>query len=575
MRPTCIASGSAASGRTARTRRPRTRGLAEMYVADERFKAYYEAWRPRRRRVPPRRHQGFLRQLRPIRCLCLQAGHPTLLSMSRFATSMKSALRAPARRLVAWVRAPFASLYRVAAAVLAAGAVCLALPPWVGLLLFAPVAAVVGVKVAHAVRAVTSLCYVGVAENREGHPSLDVRRDLLQRSRALGAASVAAGVAVLLAVRAALAVFPGLAGDGGASLPTWRSRRCCWVASCRSTPWRCGSTPRCCAASPASPSRCRCSSSWWRWPGILLSWAMDVLAGLGVPAEGLLQGGFAWLYEMQRLLGAAVGGRFLKQDTLIVGVSIVAAALLLLLYTYSVPLYWLRSVSRWLKGIGVAVAAFGAAVIVFAGVWLADVQHLAEQGAAGHLGAGLDAGLASSQAQAIAQYRSDDLVALIKAFVLPYTVGVFVANGVVAWRKGRAKQTADGILDWLCRRGTCGRGGAFRAAQALPLLLRRQSHALGYRPALHRPRCAPSAPLRPAQAHAQGAPDRRVGGPAAREGARAATRAAARPAGRAASRPAAFVRFFRPARRSRHARRLQGRSCRGPHQEERTKAGSR
>ncbi len=127
---------------------------------------------------------------------------------------MKSSLRAPARRLVAWVRAPFASLYRVAAAVLAAGAVCLALPPWVGLLLFAPVAAVVGVKVAHAVRAVASLCYVGVAENREGHPSLDVRRDLLQRSRALGAASVAAGVAVLLAVRAALAVFPGLAEDG-------------------------------------------------------------------------------------------------------------------------------------------------------------------------------------------------------------------------------------------------------------------------------------------------------------------------------------------------------------------------
>ena len=133
--------------------------------------------------------------------------------------------------------------------------------------------------------------------------------------------------------------------------------------------------------------------------------------------------------------------------------SIVAAALLLLLYTYSVPLYWLRSVSRWLKGIGVAAAAFGAAVIVFAGVWLADVQHLAEQGAAGHLGAGLDAGVASSQAQAIAQYRSDDLVALIKAFVLPYTVGVFVANGVVAWRKGRAKQTADGILDGFAAAG--------------------------------------------------------------------------------------------------------------------------
>ena len=51
--------------------------------------------------------------------MCLQAGHPTLLPMSRIATSMKSVLHTSARRLAAWVRAPFASLYRVAAAVLA------------------------------------------------------------------------------------------------------------------------------------------------------------------------------------------------------------------------------------------------------------------------------------------------------------------------------------------------------------------------------------------------------------------------------------------------------------------------
>ena len=37
--------------------------------------------------------------------------------------------------------------------------------------------------------------------------------------------------------------------------------------------------------------------------------------------------------------------------------------------------------------------------------------------------------------------------------MLPYTVGVFVANGVVAWRKGRAKQTADGILDGFAAAG--------------------------------------------------------------------------------------------------------------------------
>ena len=45
-RPTCTVNGCANSGRTERIRRPRTSGLAEMYVADERFKAYYEAVAP-------------------------------------------------------------------------------------------------------------------------------------------------------------------------------------------------------------------------------------------------------------------------------------------------------------------------------------------------------------------------------------------------------------------------------------------------------------------------------------------------------------------------------------------------
>ena len=51
------------------------------------------------------------------------------------------------------------------------------------------------------------------------------------------------------------------------------------------------------------------------------------------------------------------------------------------------------------------------------------------------------------KAQALADYRADDLVALVKAFVLPYTVGVFVANAVVAYRQARAKRESDAILD--------------------------------------------------------------------------------------------------------------------------------
>ena len=219
---------------------------------------------------------------------------------------MKSVLRTSARRLAAWVRAPFASLYRVAAAVLAAGAVGLVLPPWVGLLLFAPVAATVGTKVAHAVCAIASLCYVGVAENREGHPTLDVRRDLLQRSRALGTASLAAGVAVLLAARAALTLFPSHAGDGVLApylvftAVLLGGFLLFYTLALRFDSSVLRGLTSIAVTLPVFFIVVAVAS-------ILLSWAMGVLAGFGVPVEGLLQGGFAWLYEMQRLLGAAVG----------------------------------------------------------------------------------------------------------------------------------------------------------------------------------------------------------------------------------------------------------------------------
>ena len=52
-----------------------------------------------------------------------------------------------------------------------------------------------------------------------------------------------------------------------------------------------------------------------------------------------------------------------------------------------------------------------------------------------------------TKAQALADYRADDLVVLVKAFALPYTVGVFVANAVVAYRKAKAKRESDAILD--------------------------------------------------------------------------------------------------------------------------------
>ena len=41
----------------------------------------------------------------------------------------------------------------------------------------------------------------------------------------------------------------------------------------------------------------------------------------------------------------------------------------------------------------------------------------------------------------------------MKAFVLPYTVGVFVANAVVAYRRAKAKRESDAILDGFAQSG--------------------------------------------------------------------------------------------------------------------------
>ena len=113
----------------------------------------------------------------------------------------------------------------------------------------------------------------------------------------------------------------------------------------------------------------------------------------------------------------------------------------------------MSSVARWFKGLGLAAVAFSGAAIVFAGAWLVDVQRWAAQGESGQLAHVVDPDLVGDKARALADYRTDDLVALVKAFVLPYTVGVFVANAVVAYRRAKAKRESDAILDGFAQSG--------------------------------------------------------------------------------------------------------------------------
>ena len=79
------------------------------------------------------------------------------------------------------------------------------------------------------------------------------------------------------------------------------------------------------------------------------------------------------------MLGSATD-YFVRQDAVIIGGSVVFAAVLLLLYAYTVPYYWMSSVARWFKGLGLAAVAFSGAAIVFAGAWLVDVQRWAKAG---------------------------------------------------------------------------------------------------------------------------------------------------------------------------------------------------
>ena len=186
--------------------------------------------------------------------------------------------------------------------------------------------------------------------------------------------------------------------------------------------------------------------------GMVLSWISTLAGSIGRPAEAAVADGFSWVYDVQRVLGSATD-YFVRQDAVIIGGSVVFAAVLLLLYAYTVPYYWMSSVARWFKGLGLAAVAFSGAAIVFAGAWLVDVQRWAAQGESGQLAHVVDPDLVGDKARALADYRTDDLVALVKAFVLPYTVGVFVANAVVAYRRAKAKRESDAILDGFAQSG--------------------------------------------------------------------------------------------------------------------------
>lgn len=346
------------------------------------------------------------------------------------------------RRVAGWLRSPYRRLYGIAFVVLAWGALCFALPAGIGLVLFVPFVAAIAEKTRHAAKRILSLGLIDV-EEQEGRLVLDTRADRMQRSWALGGSALAVGVLVPLAFRALLEMFPGLAISS--SLATYLTFLAIlfggfltfYVLALRFDTTLLRGLTSLTVTLPTFFIVVALAS-------ILLSWALRLLAALGVSAESLVKNGFSWLYYVQDTLGMATD-YFLRQDATIVTISIIVAALLLLLYAESVPYYWIRSVRRWLRSIGIVAAAFGAGVLVFAGVWLSDMQSFIAQGASDQLSSALGNGV--DAAQAISRYNSDDLIALIKAFVLPYTVGVFVATAVVGWRSSHAHSVANGILD--------------------------------------------------------------------------------------------------------------------------------
>lgn len=350
------------------------------------------------------------------------------------------------RRMRAWVARPFDSWYRWGIPVLLFAAFCAALPAWVGLALFLPLSVALSLKTACAMRRIHNLELVDVVE-RNGVDELDTDRDRVQRAWVLSCGSIVAATVFALIVRAVLSLFPGVAIPS--TLATYLAFAAVlmggfllfYFLALRFDGAFLRGMASVSVTLPAFFIIVAVAS-------MLLSWVMSVVQDWGLSAETMLAGGFSWLYQVQSVLKVATD-YFLQQDPLIVGASIVFAALLLLLYTYTVPQYWMGSVRWWLKGMGLAAAVFSGAAIVFAGVWVSDVQ----QWVASSEGRALDASLLGGQAAALSSYRREDMIALVRALVLPYTVGVFVANAVLAWRRAVAKEKSDAILDGFAESG--------------------------------------------------------------------------------------------------------------------------
>lgn len=372
--------------------------------------------------------------------------------MMRALRDIEPAVRAAFARLGAWSARPFQSLYRWAVPLALVAALCFALPPGAGFVVFAPFAAAFALKAVRVSRRIHRLAYVTLVVDEDGRATLDTEADRLQRAWVLGCVAIVALSCALLASRAAFAFVPGLEPSGSIALYLGFASvlvggfLLCYYGALRLDSALLRGLASVTVTLPAFFVIVALLS-------VLLSWGMRIVAALGLSAESMIADGFAWVYDVQRVLGSATT-YFVQQDAVVIGGSIVFAAVLLLAYAYTVPYYWMASVARWFKGLGLAAVVFSGAAIVFAGAWVVDVQRWAAESESGQLAHAIDAEVLSSQAQTLAGYRTDDLIALVKAFVLPYTVGVFVANAVVAYRKAKAKRTSDAILDGFARTGT-------------------------------------------------------------------------------------------------------------------------
>ena len=358
----------------------------------------------------------------------------------------KQAVRSAARRLGAWTRRPFDTGYRWGLPLALYAGLCLALPAGGGLALFLPPALALAVKAVRVSQRIHRLDFVRLVDEN-GTARLDTETDRLQRAWVLGCIALVGLSAALLVSRAALALLPGaeLSGSialylGFAAVLLGGFLLLYYVALRFDN----GLARGLASIAVTLPAFFVIVAGL----GMALSWISTLAGSIGRPAEAAVADGFSWVYDVQRVLGSATD-YFVRQDAVIIGGSVVFAAVLLLLYAYTVPYYWMSSVARWFKGLGLAAVAFSGAAIVFAGAWLVDVQRWAAQGESGQLAHVVDPDLVGDKARALA----DDLVALVKAFVLPYTVGVFVANAVVAYRRAKAKRESDAILDGFAQSG--------------------------------------------------------------------------------------------------------------------------